>query len=264
MTDYRAGAAPLDGTPLADYAAGLRDGTYSAEATTRGALARIDAANEALDAFTFVDAEGALAAARAADAHLLARTDLGPRMGVPVALKDLYAAAGMPMTAGSRIDIADRVPAEGTLVRALKRAGAVILGKTRTTEFAFGTFNPSHPTPRNPADRAVHRMPGGSSSGSAVAEAAGLCAIAFGSDTGGSVRQPAALCGVAGFKPTAGRLPLDGIFPLSPTFDSPGWFAHRVADLALVWQVLSNEAPARARPLDTLVLGKPGAHFFDD
>jgi len=264
MTDYRAGAAPLDGTPVADYAAGLRDGTYSAEATTRSALARIDAANEALDAFTFVDAEGALAAARAADAHLLARTDLGPLTGVPVALKDLYAAAGMPMTAGSRIDIADRVPAEGTLVRALKRAGAVILVKTRTTEFAFGTFNPSHPTPRNPRDMRVHRMPGGSSSGSAVAQAAGLCMIAFGTDTGGSVRHPAALCGVAGFKCTAGRLPMDGVFPLSPTLDSAGWFAQRVADLAAVWRVLSGEASVRSRRIDTLVLGRPDAHFFDD
>ena len=264
MTDYRARAAPLDATPIADYAAGLRDGTYGAEATTRSALARIDAANGALDAFVFVDAEGALAAARAADAHVLARTDLGPLMGVPVALKDLYAAAGMPMTAGSRVDIADRVPAEGTLVRALKRAGAVILGKTRTTEFAFGTFNPSHPTPRNPRDARVHRMPGGSSSGSAVAQAAGLCMIAFGTDTGGSVRHPAALCGVAGFKCTAGRLPMDGVFPLSPTLDSAGWFAQRVADLAAVWRVLSGEAAVRSRRIDTLVLGRPDAHFFDD
>jgi aspartyl-tRNA(Asn)/glutamyl-tRNA(Gln) amidotransferase subunit A len=264
MTDNRAHAAPLDATPVADYAAGLRDGTYTAEATTHSALARIEAANGALDAFTFVDAEGALAAARAADAHVLARADLGPLMGVPVALKDLYAAAGMPMTAGSRVDIADRAPAEGTLVRALKRAGAVVLGKTRTTEFAFGTFNPSHPTPRNPRDMHVRRMPGGSSSGSAVAQAAGLCMIAFGTDTGGSVRHPAALCGIAGFKSTAGRLPMDGVFPLSPTLDSAGWFAHRVADLAAVWRVLSGEAPAHSRRIDTLVLGRPDAHFFDD
>jgi aspartyl-tRNA(Asn)/glutamyl-tRNA(Gln) amidotransferase subunit A len=264
MTDYRARAAPLDATPVADYAAGLRERTYGAEATTRDALARIEAADGVLEAFTFVDAEGALAAARAADAHVLARTDLGPLMGVPVALKDLYASAGMPMTAGSRVDIADRVPAEGTLVRMLKRGGAVILGKTRTTEFAFGTFNPSHPTPRNPRDMHVHRMPGGSSSGSAVAQAAGLCMLAFGSDTGGSVRHPAALCGVAGFKSTAGRLPLDGVFPLSPTLDSAGWFAHRVADLAAVWCVLSGEAPAHSRRIDTLVLGRPDAHFFDD
>jgi aspartyl-tRNA(Asn)/glutamyl-tRNA(Gln) amidotransferase subunit A len=107
-------------------------------------------------------------------------------------------------------------------------------------------------------------MPGGSSSGSAVAQAAGLCAVAFGTDTGGSVRQPAALCGVAGFKATAGALSMDGVFPLSPTFDSPGWFGQRAADLAVVWQVLSGEAPARRRRSDSLVLGRPDRHFFDD
>jgi aspartyl-tRNA(Asn)/glutamyl-tRNA(Gln) amidotransferase subunit A len=264
MTDYRARGAVLDAVTLAEYAAGLRSGTYAAEATIRRALARIDSTSGRFDAFACVDAEGALAAARAVDANLAAHVDLGPLMGVPVAVKDLYAAAGMPMTAGSRVDVADRVPAEGTIVRGLKRAGAIILGKTRTTEFAFGTFNPSHPTPRNPCDAHVHRMPGGSSSGSAVAQAAGLCMVAFGTDTGGSVRHPAALCGVAGFKCTAGRLPMDGVFPLSPTLDSAGWFANRAADLALVFHVLSGEAPARRRRVDTLVLGRPDAYFFDD
>ncbi len=257
-------AASVSRLSVADYGAGLRDGTYGTESTVRHLLARIDAANATLDAFTFVDAEGSLAAARAIDAHLAARTDLGPLMGVPIALKDLYAASGLPMNAGSRLDIADCTPGEGPIVQALKRGGAIILGKTRTTEFAFGAFNPSHPTPRNPCDAFVHRMPGGSSAGSAVAQAAGLCAIAFGTDTGGSVRQPAALCGVAGFKSTAGRLPMDGVFPLSPTFDSPGWFGNRVADLATAWEVLSAEPPARARPLDTLIFGRPDAHFFDD
>lgn len=249
---------------VADYGADLRGGRQSAEAAVTTLLERIADENRLLEAYTYIDAEAARAAARAADAHLAARTDLGPLMGVPIALKDLYAADGLPMTAGSRVDIAAHAPREGPIVRALKRAGAVIVGKTRTTEFAFGTYNPTHPTPRNPRDRAVHRMPGGSSSGSAVAQAAGLCALAFGSDTGGSVRQPAALCGVAGFKSTAGRLSMEGVFPLSPTFDSPGWFASRAADLATVWQVLSGEAPARRRPLDTVVLGRPDAHFFDD
>lgn len=233
------------------------------ESEVQRLLARIDVMNATLDAFAHVDADGALAAARAVDSHRRARTDLGPLMGVPIALKDLYAARRMPMTAGSRVDIADCAPNEGSIVRTLKRGGAIVLGKTRTTEFAFGTFNPSHPTPRNPCDENIHRMPGGSSSGSAVAQAAALCDIAFGTDTGGSVRQPAALCGVAGFKPTAGRIAIDGVFPLSPTFDSPGWFATNVADLAMVWQTLSGEAPARSRPLDALTFGRPDAHFFD-
>ena len=237
---------------------------HSTEAEVQHLLDRIGVLNQSLDAFSYVDADGALAAARAVDAHRRARTDLGPLMGVPVALKDLYAAQGMPMSAGSRVDIGDCAPREGSIVRALKRGGAILLGKTRTTEFALGAFNPSHPTPRNPCDHAVHRMPGGSSAGSAVAQAAGLCAIAFGSDTGGSVRQPAALCGVPGFKPTAGRLAMDGVFPLSPTFDSPGWFGRSVADLARVWHALSGEEPARPRPLDTLIFGRPDAHFFDD
>ena len=259
-----ASATEVASLSLAEYGDGLRRGTIGATATVERLLATIGQANDTLDAFTYVDADRARATAAAIDALVATGVDLGPLMGVPIALKDLYAVDGMPLTAGSRVDIRECTPAQGSIVRALVRGGAIVLGKTRTTEFAFGTFNPSHPTPRNPADRAVHRMPGGSSSGSAVAQAAGLCAIAFGSDTGGSVRQPAALCGVAGFKPTAGRLGLDGVFPLSPTFDSPGWFAHRVADLALVWHVLSGKRPVRARPLDTRVLGRPNAHFFDD
>ena len=247
---------------LAEYGAGLRSGAFTAQAAVEACVDRI-AAEAALDAFTYVDASGARDVARAVDLQLAAHVDLGPLMGVPIALKDLYAVAGMPMTAGSRVDVADRVPDEGAIVRALKRAGAIVVGKTRTTEFAFGTFNPTHPTPRNPGDREAHRMPGGSSAGSAVAVAAGLCGIAFGTDTGGSVRQPAALCGVAGFKTTAGRVSMDGVFPLSPTFDSPGWFARRVADLAVVYQVLTGDAPARTRTVDALVVGVPDAHFFD-
>ena len=254
----------IDMTTVAGYAAGLRRGAWSAETGVRELLARIERENGMLDAYTAIDTEGALASARAADLHLAARTDLGPLMGVPIALKDLYAAAGLPLDAGSRVDVADLAPREGSIVRRLKHAGAVIVGKTRTTEFAFGTFNTSHPTPRNPCDRDAHRMPGGSSSGSAVAQAAGLCVVAFGSDTGGSVRHPAALCGIAGFKATAGALPMDGVFPLSPTFDSPGWFANCAADLATVWEVLAGEPPARRRPLAGLVFGRPNAHFFDD
>ncbi|MGE5171028.1 MAG: amidase [Rudaea sp.] len=256
-------AATIGRVSLAEYGRRLRDGHVTAEATLRRLLARIHD-HASLDAYTFVDADAAVATARGVDALLAGRTDLGPLMGVPVAVKDLYAVEGMPLTAGSRVDVADLAPAEGTIVRALKRAGAVVVGKTRTTEFAFGTFNPSHPTPRNPCDERVHRMPGGSSAGSAVAQAAGLCAIAFGSDTGGSVRQPAGLCGVAGFKASVGRLPMDGVFPLSPTFDSPGWFARDVADLALVWEVLSGERVPAPRPIDRLVLGRPDAYFFDD
>ncbi|HLX29398.1 MAG TPA: amidase [Casimicrobiaceae bacterium] len=253
----------LEGS-LAQFGAKLRDRAVRAETIVQALLDRIADENAMLDAFTHVNAQGALAAARAIDACVDAAIDLGPLMGVPIVLKDLYAVDAMPLTAGSRIDLRGCMPAEGSIVRMLKRGGAIVLGKTRTTEFAFGAFNLTHPTPRNPSDASAHRMPGGSSSGSAVAQAAGLCAIAFGSDTGGSVRQPAALCGVAGFKPTAHRLPLDGVFPLSPTFDSPGWFADRVADLSTVWEMLSGESPASVREVDRLVFGRPDAYFFDN
>ena len=248
--------------PIADYARGLRNGAFTARASIDACLNRIEL-EHALDAFTYVDFEGARASAQAIDLQLSANVDVGPLMGLPIAIKDLYAATGMPLTAGSRVDVADRAPSEGTLVNTLKRAGAVIIGKTRTTEFAFGAFNPTHPTSRNPADRSAHRMPGGSSAGSAVAVAGGLCGVAFGTDTGGSVRQPAALCGIAGFKATGGRLPMDGVFPLSPTFDSPGWFARCVDDLTLIWTLLSGEPPARVRAIDAQVFGVPDAHFFD-
>jgi aspartyl-tRNA(Asn)/glutamyl-tRNA(Gln) amidotransferase subunit A len=271
VDQYNAGQRSADArgalwpsSSIAAYAEALRRGEVTAQAVVERTLERIAAENAHFDAFTAVDADAARSAARAVDLLLAARSDVGPLMGVPVALKDLYAATGLPMTAGSRVDIADRVPREGPIVAALKRAGAVIVGKTRTTEFAFGTFNPTHPTPRNPRDRSSHRMPGGSSAGSAVAQAAGLCAVAFGTDTGGSVRQPAALCGVVGFKSTAGRLPMDGVFPLSPTFDSAGWFGDGVSDVALVWQTLSGEQAARERPVETLAFGVPDAHFADD
>lgn len=256
-------ADPDRPSSLAEFGARLRSRQITAEATTKTLLDRIECENGDLQAFTAIDADRAIAAARAVDLCVAAGIDLGPLMGVPLALKDLYAVDNLPMTAGSRVDIQRCVPNEGPLVRTLKRSGAVLLGKTRTTEFAFGTFNPTHPTPRNPADHNVRRMPGGSSSGSAVAVGANLCFVGFGTDTGGSVRQPAALCGVAGFKATAGRLSMDGVFPLSPTFDSPGWFAHRVDDLALVWETLSGEERVRPPSLNTLVFGRPDGHFYE-
>ena len=186
-----------------------------------------------LRAFTFVDTERALARAKAIDRLLAAGIDLGPLMGVPIAVKDLFSVDGMPTTAGSDVDIADLVPPQGRFVDRLQRAGCVILGKTATTEFALGGFNLRRPPPWNPCDPEVARMTGGSSHGSAVAMAAGLCAFSLGSDTGGSVRWPAALCGVVGYKATTDHWPQDGIFPLSRAMDSIGVFTRCVADAAL-------------------------------
>lgn len=255
---------PFAHTSIAQYGARLRRGEVSALAVTDALLHRIDALNPKLGAYTFVAHEEARAAARAADARARSGHDLGPLMGVPVAVKDLYYVEGMPLTAGSRLDVSDIVRAEGPIVQKLKQSGAVILGKTWTSEFALGGINFIQRVPWNPCDQTVHRTPGGSSGGSAVAVAAGLCAFAFGTDTGGSVRLPAALCSVFGHKFSAGALPLDGIFPLSPTLDSPGVFTRDADDALTTWAALTEAAVTPEFPVRALRLGKPAPLFYED
>ena len=184
---------PFERLTLADFGARLRRGDLSAVAATDSFLRRIDALNPKLGAYTFVAADAARAQARKVDALIADGTDLGPLMGVPIAVKDLYFVDGLPLTAGSRVDVSRVVRGEGPLIRALQAGGAVILGKTWTSEFALGGINFIQRVPWNPCDPEHHRTPGGSSGGSAVAMAAGLCALAFGTDTGGSVRARAAL-----------------------------------------------------------------------
>ena len=256
--------SPFERISLTDYARRLRNGEITAHFTTRELLARIDAADRKLRAYTYVDAERALARAAALDQLLAAGVDLGPLMGVPIAVKDLFSVDGMPTTAGSDVDVSDLLSPQGRFIDRLQRAGCVILGKTATTEFALGGFNLKRPPPWNPCDPDVARMTGGSSHGSAVAMAAGLCAFALGSDTGGSVRWPAALCGVVGYKSTAEHWPQDGIFPLSKGMDSIGVFSADVADARLVHATLAGE-PVAAAPLpSTLVLALPGPHFMQN
>jgi len=247
------------------YGAALRRGAVSAEETTREFLRRIAAHNDKLGAYTHVAHEQALAAAQAIDALLRAGTDLGPLMGVPVAIKDLYYVAGMPPpTAGSKLDLADVVGSEGPFVQALKRNGCIILGKTWTSEFALGGINFVQRVPWNPCDPDVHRTPGGSSGGSAVAQAAGLCAFAIGSDTGGSVRMPAALCGTFGHKFSTLAFPLDGIFPLSPTLDSIGTFTAHAADAATIWTALTEIPCPHPMRAAGLRLARPAQLYYDD
>jgi aspartyl-tRNA(Asn)/glutamyl-tRNA(Gln) amidotransferase subunit A len=179
-------------------------------------------------------------------------------------VKDLFYVEGLPLTAGSRLDVSGIVRAEGPLIHALKRSGAIILGKTWTSEFALGGINFIQRVPWNPCDSQVHRTPGGSSGGSAVAMAAGLCAFALGTDTGGSVRMPAALCGVFGHKFSAAAFPLEGIFPLSPTLDSPGTFTTRAGDAVTVWKALTGKDPSTELPLRGLRLGKPSPLFYEE
>ena len=255
---------PFADLSLAEFGARLRRRETTAEAVTRALLDRIDVLNPKLNAFHFVARDAALSRAREIDQLLAQGTDLGPLMGVPVAVKDLYVVDGMPTNAGSSLDVRDVTPPEGSFVKALKRCGCVILGKTRTSEFALGGINFKHPVPWNPCDAKVHRMPGGSSHGSAVAQAAGLCAFSAGTDTGGSVRLPAALNGVVGHKFSSRGFSIDGIFPLSPTLDSVGTFTASVADSVLVYTALTGQAVPATPPLAQLKFGKPREVFYDD
>jgi aspartyl-tRNA(Asn)/glutamyl-tRNA(Gln) amidotransferase subunit A len=259
-------ADPFEPGGIALFGERLRGGEITADAATRAYLGRIEALDGRLGAYQYVAAEQAVAAARALDGLLAAGTDLGPLMGVPVAVKDLFAVDGMPTTAGSDLDVGDVIGAEGRFVKALKRAGCVILGKTKTVEFALGTTGISTPrgTPWNPWDAATQRIPGGSSSGSAVATAAGLCAFAIGTDTGGSVRLPAHFCGTFGLKTTAGLWPTDGVFPLARDLDSIGPLTRTAADAAIVFAVLTGQPTPKARPLRSLRLGRPGNYFYDN
>ncbi|MDP6803800.1 MAG: amidase [Rhodospirillales bacterium] len=256
---------PLEGIGIVGFARALRAGRTSAEATADAYLRRIDALDDRLGAFETVAPNAALGAARAMDQMLACGIDLGPLMGVPVAIKDIVAVDGLPTRAGSNVDVSDLIGPEGGFVRMLKRAGCVILGKTKTVEFAMGGtgIGRSRGTPWNPCDPQVHRIPGGSSSGSGVATAAGLCGFAVGSDTGGSVRTPAAHCGVFGLKTTKGLWPTDGVFPLCPTLDTLGLLTRSAADAAVAFAALQGEAEPQPATVAGLRLGRPANHFFD-
>ncbi|MDG2286992.1 MAG: amidase, partial [Alphaproteobacteria bacterium] len=257
---------PLENGGIAKYAQDLRAGRITAAAATRAYLDRIEALDHKLGAFQHVAAEQAMAAATAIDQLLAAGTDLGPLMGVPVGIKDIYAVEGMPTTNGSLYDASHITGPEGRFVRGLKQAGCVVLGKTKTVEYALGAtgVNEARGTPWNPWDLETHRMPGGSSSGSGVATAAGLCAFAMGSDTGGSVRIPACFNGIFGHKTTIGMLPTDGVFPLSPTLDTVGPLTRSAADAAIIHAIMTGEDIPAAAPLAGLRLGRPTSFFFED
>jgi len=206
-------------------------------------LARINAVDPRLNAFLLVTERQALAAARAAERAISAGR-AGPLLGIPLAYKDIYETAGVRTTAHSRI-LADNVPQDDAeTVRRLREAGAVMLGKLATHEFAIGgpAFDLPWPPARNPWD--TRRYTGGSSSGSGAAVAAGLTLGALGSDTGGSIRQPAAYCGIAGFKPTPGLVSRRGVIPLAPSLDTAGPMAWTAEDCAILLDVLAGHDSA--------------------
>ncbi len=228
----------------AEIAAAVRDGSSTARGETEAALARIAAANPAINAFTDVLADRALRTAAAVDAARAAGRNPGSLAGVPFAVKNLFDISGLPTRAGSRIN-RERAPAgrDGALVRRMEAAGAVLVGALNMGEYAYDfTGENCHDGPsRNPLD--LSRMTGGSSGGSGAAVAAGTVPITLGSDTNGSIRVPASLCGTFGLKPTYGRLSRAGSFPFVSSFDHLGPLARCTADLALAYDAMQGQDP---------------------
>jgi aspartyl-tRNA(Asn)/glutamyl-tRNA(Gln) amidotransferase subunit A len=245
----------------------IRSQQLSPVELTRACLARIERLNPVLNAFITITADLALEQARQAESEIMSGNYRGPLHGIPIGLKDLFDTAGVRTTAASN-QYRDRIPTEDAeVVRRLKQAGAVIVGKLNMHEFAFGmsgvvsAFGPA----RNPWD--VERIAGGSSSGSAAAVAAGFCVAALGSDTSGSIRCPAALCHIVGHRPSAGLVSLQGAIPLSASFDTAGPMASTVRDAAVLLDALRSPpgfAPLLGENVAELRVGVARKHFFDD
>ena len=245
---------------LSDLSLLLENGEVSSREIVAACLDRIGMLDTRLHAFVDVYREDALSAANRADRERAAGRVCGPLHGLPIAVKDLVHIRGRMTTAGSRdrpFGIADET---ATAWERLHSVGMIALGKTHLVEFAFGGWGRNVPmgAPWNPWDTSVHRVAGGSSSGSAVAVAAGLAPAALGSDTGGSIRIPSALCGLTGLKPTYGLVSLAGVFPLATTLDSLGPIARSADDVALL-----TAAMAGPDPRDPATFSAPTIDFAD-
>jgi aspartyl-tRNA(Asn)/glutamyl-tRNA(Gln) amidotransferase subunit A len=248
----------------------LANGKITSRQLVEQALAAIkDPQGEGPRTFLSVHESEALAAADQVDAQRHDGANLHALAGIPISIKDLFDEAGFTTLGGSRVLVGTPAATRNsTVVERLRKAGAVIIGRTNLVEFAFSGLglNPHYGTPKNTFDRTTGRIPGGSSSGAAISVTDGMAAGAIGSDTGGSIRIPAALNGLVGFKPTARRVPLVGVLPLSFTLDSAGPIAKSVADCALLDQVLAAEVdgvPA-ALQLRGLRLAVPKTVFQND
>ncbi|MEO6920698.1 MAG: amidase [Collimonas sp.] len=254
---------------LHSLSAALRQNSVSSAELTEAALARaLDPAGEGHRVFTEIYAAPARAAAQASDLLRASGQVRSPIDGLPISVKDLLDVAGSATRAGS-VALNGAAPASvsAVVVQRLVAAGAVIVGHTNMTEFAYSGLgiNPHYGTPRNPWDRANGRIPGGSSSGAAVSVSDGMAVASIGSDTGGSVRIPAALCGLTGFKPTARRVSLEGVLPLSPQLDSIGPIATSVSCCVVLDAVLAGEPipVLMPFPLRGLRLGMPTTLVLD-
>ena len=253
MTATVTAGSDLTRLTAAQTAAAVAAGEISAVETTRAHLDRITAVDERVHAFLHVDTGGALAAAEAVDARRAAGETMGRLAGVPLALKDVIATRGLPTTCGSRILQGWVPPYDATVVRRLRDAGVVVLGKTNMDEFAMGSstehsaFGPTH----NPWD--LDRIPGGSGGGSAAAVAAFEAPIAVGTDTGGSIRQPAAVTGTVGVKPTYGGVSRYGLVALASSLDQAGPCARTVLDAALLHETIAGHDPLDSTSIDATV-----------
>lgn len=254
---------------IAQAAADLASGATTARKLVESCLDRIDdPAGEGARTFIRVYRDEARASADAMDALRRVNRHPGPYAGIPISLKDLFDVAGEITAAGSKaLAAAKPAAAHATVVDRLLRAGFIPVGRTNMTEFAFSGIgiNPHHGTPKGAWDRATGRVPGGSSSGAGVSVADGQAFMGLGTDTGGSCRIPAAFNGVVGYKPTARRVPMAGVLPLSPSLDSVGPLAGSVQCCATVDAILAAEAPRSlpAMPLRGLRLAVPGNLVMD-
>jgi aspartyl-tRNA(Asn)/glutamyl-tRNA(Gln) amidotransferase subunit A len=226
---------------ITGLAAGIRKGDLSCLQLVEDCFSRIESMDGKLNAFHRLCKARAIRQAQSADNDLRAGKNPGRLHGIPYAAKDLFDVKGLPTAAGSSVLEKNIASEDAQAIQKLAREGMILLGKTNTVQFAFSGvgINHDHGTPHNPWSRA-HYLPGGSSSGSAVAVAAGMVPMALGTDTGGSVRVPASLCGTTGFKTTVGRISRAGVYPLSWTLDSVGILAHSAEDAALVYQSLQG------------------------
>jgi aspartyl-tRNA(Asn)/glutamyl-tRNA(Gln) amidotransferase subunit A len=233
---------PAEPRTIADLARALRAREVTAEAVTERSLQQIADRNPSINAFITVLADQALAQARVADRDLAAGRDRGPLHGVPISLKDIFDLAGTPTTAASRVRLGHVARADAEVVRRLREAGAVFVGKTNLHEFALGTTNEdsAYGPVRHPLDPS--RSPGGSSGGSAASVLADMAFASIGTDTGGSIRIPSAACGLVGLKPAIGEIPTSGVVPLSMTMDHVGPLCRSVEDATILYEVLRSGA----------------------
>ncbi|MBJ7331658.1 MAG: amidase [Solirubrobacteraceae bacterium] len=259
---HRGGPVPLPATGrIAELTAALRSGATTSEQLVRDALELIARENGELTAFVEVHAAAALATAAARDAQLAAGETVGLLHGLPVSVKDVIDVGGMTTRCGS--DAYEEHPeADAAAVALLRDAGAIVIGKTSTHEFALGVTSPQA---RNPHDRT--RIPGGSSGGSAVAVTTGMSVVSLGTDTRASIRVPAALCGIVGMRPTYGTSPTKGMVPLSWTMDTTALLAPTVADMAVSMDVIrpgvAPVADAVGADVSALRIGLPRSAWQD-